>query len=47
MKGWFDSLEEDDLTVLTAEVEELEGDELELREAAFMQGYMEEAEAYV
>ena len=46
MRGWFDNLEEDDLEVLSAEIEELDADALDLREAAFIQGYLEEAEAY-
>ena len=41
MKGWYEALEHDDFDVLRLETEELDNDELELREAAFMQGYEE------
>ncbi|MBN2454568.1 hypothetical protein JXB11_03405 [Candidatus Woesearchaeota archaeon] len=44
--SWFDEIEEDELGILPTEVEELDNDELALREAAFMHGYLEEEEAY-
>ena len=45
MKGWFEAAEEDDLEILSVELEDLDGDEIDLREAAFMKGYREDAEA--
>ncbi len=42
---WFRNIErEDDLWLLSSEIEELDDDEISLREAAFMEGY-EQAEA--
>ncbi|MBI2574553.1 hypothetical protein HYV82_01585 [Candidatus Woesearchaeota archaeon] len=40
---WFSELDRDEsgLELRTGEIEELENDELELREAAFMEGYIE------
>ena len=41
-KNWFNELEkEDDLNIVTSEIEELEDDELSLSEAAFYSGYIE------
>ena len=40
-KNWYRELEsEDDLTIATSEMEDLEDDELSLTEAAFYEGYL-------
>ncbi len=41
MRKWRDMEREDDLNIGSAEVQELEDDELSLAEAAFYEGYMD------
>ncbi len=38
---WYKDVEEDDLGLLSNEIEDLEDDEVSLREAAFINGYNE------
>ncbi len=38
---WYKDVEEDDLGLLSTEIEDLEDDEVSLREAAFINGYNE------